>query len=47
MEKIIHSTIERHLKDKAIIRQSQYGFTNGKSCLTNLIYYCEGGQTLE
>ena len=35
MEKIILSTIERHLKDNAIIRHSQHGFTKGKSCPTN------------
>ena len=37
MEKIIPSTIEGHLKNNAIIRPSQHGFTKGKSCLTNLL----------
>ncbi|PKU28555.1 rna-directed dna polymerase from mobile element jockey-like [Limosa lapponica baueri] len=36
MGKIILGTIERHLKDNAIIRHSQYRFTKGKSCLTEL-----------
>ncbi|KAK4811130.1 hypothetical protein QYF61_019761 [Mycteria americana] len=39
MEKIILGAIERHLKDNAIIRHSQHGFTKGKSCLTNLISF--------
>ncbi|KAK4806855.1 hypothetical protein QYF61_012576 [Mycteria americana] len=37
MEKIILGATERHLKNNAIIRHSQHGFTKGKSCLTNLI----------
>ncbi|KAK4810585.1 hypothetical protein QYF61_007322 [Mycteria americana] len=39
MEKIILGTTERHLKNNAIIRHSQHGFTKGKSCLTNLISF--------
>ncbi|GAB0203757.1 mitochondrial enolase superfamily member 1 [Grus japonensis] len=39
MEQIILCTIERHLKNNAIIRHSQHGFTKGKSCLTNLISF--------
>ncbi|GAB0210316.1 mitochondrial enolase superfamily member 1 [Grus japonensis] len=39
MEKIILGAIERHLKNNAIIRHSQHGFTKGKSCLTNLISF--------
>ncbi|KAK4822655.1 hypothetical protein QYF61_018607 [Mycteria americana] len=39
MEKIILGTIERHLKNNAIVRHSQHGFTKGKSCLTNLISF--------
>ena len=35
MEKIILDATERHLKNNAIIRHSQHGFTKGKSCLTN------------
>ena len=37
VEKIILAAVGRHLKDNAIIRHSQHGFTKGKSCLTNLI----------
>ncbi|GAB0207248.1 mitochondrial enolase superfamily member 1 [Grus japonensis] len=36
---IILGTVERHLKNNAIIRHSQHGFTKGKSCLTNLISF--------
>jgi len=39
MEKIILSTIERHLKNNAVIRHSQCGFTKGKAGLTNLITF--------
>lgn len=39
MEKLIIGTIERHLKNNAIIRQSQCGFTDRKSYLTNLISF--------
>ncbi|KAK4824398.1 hypothetical protein QYF61_014058 [Mycteria americana] len=39
VENIILGTIERHLKNNAIIRHSQHGFTKGKSCLTNLISF--------
>ncbi|KAK4810522.1 hypothetical protein QYF61_004485 [Mycteria americana] len=39
MEKIILGAGERHLKDNAIIRHGQHGFTKGKSCLTNLISF--------
>ena len=39
MEKIILGVIEKHLKDNAVIGQSQQGFMKGKSCLTNLISF--------
>ncbi|KAK4806195.1 hypothetical protein QYF61_001118 [Mycteria americana] len=39
MEKIILGTTERHLKNNAIIRHNQHGFTKEKSCLTNLISF--------
>lgn len=38
MEKITLGTVERHLKNNAVIRYSEHGFTKGKSCLTNSIY---------
>ena len=39
MGKFTLDAIERHLKDNAIIRHSQHGFTKGKSCLPNLISF--------
>ncbi|KAK4816177.1 LOW QUALITY PROTEIN: hypothetical protein QYF61_012467 [Mycteria americana] len=41
MEKIILGAVERHFKDGAIIGHSEHGFTEGKSCLTNLILFCD------
>ncbi len=38
-EKVILGATERHLKDSAVVRHSQHGFTKGKSCLTNLISF--------
>ncbi|KAK4810929.1 hypothetical protein QYF61_013337 [Mycteria americana] len=37
--KLTLDATERHLKDNAIIRHSQHGFTKGKSCLTTLISF--------
>ncbi|KAK4821298.1 hypothetical protein QYF61_018047 [Mycteria americana] len=39
MEKIILGVIENHLKDNAVIGQSQCRFMKGKACLTNLISF--------
>ncbi|KAK4833057.1 hypothetical protein QYF61_027719 [Mycteria americana] len=39
MEKILLGTIEKHLKNNAILRHSQHGFTKRKSCLTDLITF--------
>lgn len=37
MEKIILGSIERDLKNNAVIRYSEHGFTKGKSCLSYLV----------
>ena len=39
MERIISGTIMDQLKVNQGIRPSQHGFTNGRSCLTNLISF--------
>ncbi|CAM5115094.1 unnamed protein product [Natator depressus] len=37
MEQVLKESILKHLEERKGIRNSQYGFTKGKSCLTNLI----------
>lgn len=39
MENIILGDIKKHLKDYAVIGHSHCGFTSGKSCLTNFIFF--------
>jgi len=39
MEKIILGTVERHLKGNAVIRDSEHGFTKGRSCQSSLISF--------
>lgn len=42
MEHIPMEAILRHTQDKTI-QDSQYGFTKGRLCLTNLVALCDGG----
>ncbi|CAM4578502.1 unnamed protein product [Caretta caretta] len=37
MEQVLKESILKHLEERKVIRNSQRGFTKGKSCLTNLI----------
>lgn len=37
VEQVTMESISKHVKDTKVIRSSQYGFTKGKSCLTNMI----------
>ncbi|GAB0204856.1 mitochondrial enolase superfamily member 1 [Grus japonensis] len=41
MEQIIPSAITWHLQDNKVISLRQHGFMKGKSCLTNLIPFCD------
>ncbi|KAK4827375.1 hypothetical protein QYF61_017313, partial [Mycteria americana] len=41
MEQFILSAITWHIQDNEMIRPSQHGFRKGRSCLTNLISFCD------
>ncbi|GAB0204347.1 coiled-coil domain-containing protein 171 [Grus japonensis] len=42
MEQLILGVINKHVEEKVVIGSGQHGFTKGKSCLTNLIAFCDG-----
>ncbi|KAJ7408927.1 rna-directed dna polymerase from mobile element jockey-like [Pitangus sulphuratus] len=41
VEQIISSATTRHMQDNQGVRPSQCGFVKGRSCLANLISFCD------
>ncbi|CAM4643331.1 unnamed protein product [Lepidochelys kempii] len=39
MEQVLKESVLKHLEERKVIRNSQHGFTKGKSCLTHLIAF--------
>ncbi|GAB0188743.1 mitochondrial enolase superfamily member 1 [Grus japonensis] len=42
MELLVLEVISKHVEEKKVIRAAQCGFAKGRSCLTNLIAFCDG-----
>ncbi len=41
MERFISRVLTRHVQDNQGIRPRQHGFMKGRSCLTNMISFCD------
>ncbi|GAB0182767.1 mitochondrial enolase superfamily member 1 [Grus japonensis] len=41
MEELVLGVISKHVEEEEVIGSGQHGFTKGKSCLTNLIAFCD------
>ena len=42
MEQILLDDMPDNMRNERVIRDSQHGFTRGRSCLTNLVAFCDG-----
>jgi len=42
MEQVLLQDMLRHMRNNWVTRDRKHGFTKGRSCLTNLVAFCDG-----